>query len=753
MNILVNSVIEWFYEDIDDRSPIFEKVLWIEPGSISDSTHNTVVVINLLDEKAIPFTRSIREITEAADIGLLRLLESDPYGIKLIQEEHIEPKHRKRRDERYSIISEIIELEGVHGYLPEDRGRIIRRAVAEGVSSRKSIYQLLRLWWKGGQNRNALLPRFDKCGHPGKRRTGSSSSDTKLGKPSNASKSSGKRIGVRITARDEIKFAKGTRRFYEGRKSKSLVKAYRQILFAYYNIGYEKKDGVLVPTLPPAAQLPTLDQFRYWYNSVFCDPVRRVKKRRGETRFNLQYRAITGDATSIAFGPGSVYQIDATIADVYLVSHYFGLKIIGRPVIYVVIDVFSRMIVGVAVLMEGPSWYGAMLALDNVLEDKVEYCKRFGITIEECDWPVREFPAVIMADRGEFEGYNVENLINVFGVTVQNTAPYRADWKSIVERHFGIATEKFIKFVPGGVEKKRERGDRDPRLDAVFTLREFEELVLNHVVDYNRAHYLEYYRKDEFMISDEVPRFPIDLWNWGRENRNGHLRTVDRDLARMNLLPRKEVSVTPKGIRFSHNMFYTCETARNENWFAQARMGKRRRISVAYHPHSTEHVYFPGRDGKSVEVCELTDGSKGSYLQSDFYSVEDYFFKEAIDAENSVDRQLRSDAEFQARLDHVTTKAAKRKSEALRQVDELSAAAQISNIQTNRAKEREEARRENIWPIGSDKEAAILDQKTLSESAASSKDKSYATAPDYTARLAHNFSKRKIQDLESEEVN
>jgi predicted adenine nucleotide alpha hydrolase (AANH) superfamily ATPase len=200
-------------------------------------------------------------------------------------------------------------------------------------------------------------------------------------------------------------------------------------------------------------------------------------------------------------------------------------------------------------------------------------------------------------------------------------------------------------------------------------------------------------------------------------------------------------------------MFYTCETARNENWFAQARMGKRRRISVAYHPHSTEHVYYPGRDGKSLEVCELTDSSKASYLQSDFYSVEDYFFKEAIDAENSVDRQLRSDAEFQARLDHVTTKAAKRKREALRQADDLSAAAQISNIQANRAEEREEARQENIWPIGLDKEPAIFDQKAISQSAASSKDKSCATAPDYTAQLARNFSKQKIQDLGSEEVN
>ena len=47
------------------------------------------------------------------------------------------------------------------------------------------------------------------------------------------------------------------------------------------------------------------------------------------------------------FGPGSRYQIDATPADVYLLSSINTDKVIGRPVVYAVIDVYSRLVVGI----------------------------------------------------------------------------------------------------------------------------------------------------------------------------------------------------------------------------------------------------------------------------------------------------------------------------------------------------------------------------------------------------------------------
>src|SRR5699024_11939342 len=72
-----------------------------------------------------------------------------------------------------------------------------------------------------------------------------------------------------------------------------------------------------------------------------------------------------GNSKSETNGPGTRFQIDATIADIYLVSSLDVNKVIGRPVIYAVLDVYSRIITGLYVGLEGPSWIGAMMALDK----------------------------------------------------------------------------------------------------------------------------------------------------------------------------------------------------------------------------------------------------------------------------------------------------------------------------------------------------------------------------------------------------
>jgi hypothetical protein len=77
-----------------------------------------------------------------------------------------------------------------------------------------------------------------------------------------------------------------------------------------------------------------------------------------------------------------------------------------------------------------------MLALENATLNKVAFCQEFGIQIDEADWPSHHLPEGILADRGELEGYNADNLVNALNVRVSNTPPYRADWKGIVERNF-----------------------------------------------------------------------------------------------------------------------------------------------------------------------------------------------------------------------------------------------------------------------------------------------------------------------------
>lgn len=113
----------------------------------------------------------------------------------------------------------------------------------------------------------------------------------------------------------------------------------------YIEDSYYAEDGTRKTKLIPPSERPTFTQFKYWYEQEF-DIEKALIRRKGEKTCLLENRAVLGTSTAEVIGPGSRFQIDATVADVYIVSSYNPDWIVGRPVVYVVIDVFSRMIVG-----------------------------------------------------------------------------------------------------------------------------------------------------------------------------------------------------------------------------------------------------------------------------------------------------------------------------------------------------------------------------------------------------------------------
>ncbi len=175
-------------------------------------------------------------------------------------------------------------------------------------------------------------------------------------------------------------------------------------------------------------EVPSIRQFRYWYQKD-KDLKNEIQKRKGEAEYNLNSRSVLGKSDYGLMGPGSKYQIDATVGDIYLVSQFGRSNIIGRPVLYFVIDVFSRMVTGMYVGLEGPSWVGAMMAISNAASDKVSYCQAYGICITDEEWPCHHIPAAILGDRGEMESKNADNLVSMLGIRIENAPPYRADLK------------------------------------------------------------------------------------------------------------------------------------------------------------------------------------------------------------------------------------------------------------------------------------------------------------------------------------
>ena len=86
---------------------------------------------------------------------------------------------------------------------------------------------------------------------------------------------------------------------------------------------------------------PTVVQLRYFYEREY-KKADRIRLRANRISYQKDIRPLTGTATAGVLGPGSRYEIDATIADIYLLSAD-RQSVIGRPTLYVVVDVFSRM--------------------------------------------------------------------------------------------------------------------------------------------------------------------------------------------------------------------------------------------------------------------------------------------------------------------------------------------------------------------------------------------------------------------------
>lgn len=391
------------------------------------------------------------------------------------------------------------------------------------------------------------------------------------------------------------------------------------------------------------------------------------------------------------FGPGSRYQIDATPADVYLLSAINPDKIIGRPIVYAIIDVYSRLVAGIYVGLEGPSWLGAMMALDNVVEDKVEFCKTYGIEITEDDWPQSYLPETIIADRGEFEGYNVENLINNLNVKIENTPPYRGDLKGIVERYFRTTNEKIKHTTPGAIQKEyRVRGDADYRLRATLNLKEFTAIIIYQVIRHNKK-VLDKYPRERGLLADEIPAIPIDIWKWGLKNRPCAFIKRERDIIRLNILPKAKASISREGIKYK-KMFYSCEKAMEEQWFINPEM---KSVEFVYDPRNMNNIYIPYNRGKNYYKCFLLEKS---YMYKDL-NLEEVVFQQELEYEQSEEqkvKQLQSDIELEQNIKNIISNAEKRQ----KNQTQGSKSSRIKGIKENRLAEKDENRKAERFALG-----------------------------------------------------
>lgn len=668
--LAVNTLVEWI-SDKEGIGHTIERILWL------DEQTDAVFAIDI-NAYSMPYIRTISEYEEAVQTGEAVTLERDPF-FKVVDENRLTVKAKEIRDKAWEIISDIVNLEP-EIYYPKQRGKYVRTAAQKYGTTRKTVFKYLKRYWIRGKAINALLPDYDQCGGRGKEKP---ATDAKRGRP----RKYGDIVGTGVNVNEDIKrvFTVAINKFYYSSAKRSLTLCYELMRKEYFNDGYRMENGIKVPILKPSCETPTFGQFRYWFLQE-----RNIKKeistRFSPKKYEQEYRPVLGNTSMEAIGPGSVYQIDATVADVYLVSRFNRVHIIGRPVLYIVQDCYSRMVAGIYVGLEGPSWIGAAMALANAVRDKSDYCKEFQIGIGQGEWPCRHLPYAILADRGEMLGSNAESLISNLGIRISNTPPFRADWKPIVERYFKLTNERTKPFLPGAINPDfRERGGRDYRLDAKLDLYEFTQIIIKCILFHNNHYRMNGYSKDGMMVRDEIEPIPRLLWDWGIKNRMGRLRQVDEETVKLNLMPRSDGTVTAKGIKFK-GLYYSSKTSMKEQWFVKARSNGSWKVTIAYDPRNMDYIYVC-KSATEFEKCYLLE-YQAMYRNKTVEEVEYMMEWEKLQQKKATDDVLQAKSDLLAEIEEIV-KGAKTQTEKELALSNDSDTSRKKNIRENRRMEKE----------------------------------------------------------------
>ena len=695
MRLLVeNTIIQWVEETTEAKKgkilPRTERVLY------SDYAIDLVITINIWSETALPEKSSVKEIEALETNGDIKVGIKDPWVNHFPTNDlNIKKKHRKRRDDAYETIEALVTVHRIDILYSESRGKLIKEVVKQNKTSYSMILKRLRRYCQRGNVPNTLLPDYANCGGYGQDKR---SSNLKRGRKSKLEQRDGTRKGINVDPHKDPMMVeylvRGYRKFHLQQKH-SVEQAHIKTLRTYFNEGFvQGQYGDWEVKIPPENELPTVFQFEYW-GKKRTKAEKRDRLKVGDRRFELEKRTLTQSSTQSVIGPNSVVQIDATIGDIYLVSSRNRNRIIGRPVIYIVIDVYSRMIVGFAVTLEGPSWLSAMIALESVPRNKVELCEEYGVSIKPEEWPCHYLPRQIIADRGELLSTKALGLVRQLGIQRSALPAYRADWKGIVERQFRTINNRIIKWTPGAVYDVSERGGPDYRLDSTLTLPAFRKLLIHCILHHNNNKRMDWYRRDEFMVSNYVDKYPLDIWNNGIITRSGALKTEEIDRVREALLPTETGSISRDGI-YGNKLWYDIG-GDPYLYELQIKAGNRRlALNFLHDPRKVKYIYVRHPRTGILIPCKLSKDDV-VFNNCNYYEVQDELELDGQAIERSRDRTYKSDADLIGKADAIVEQEKALQDE---QHEPMSKAQRTGSINTNRDEEKMYERDEQGWIIG-----------------------------------------------------
>lgn len=480
-------------------------------------------------------------------------------------------------------------------------------------ASRSLAYDLFSLLCRHGFFELALRPRKDRCGAPGVLRP--------CGEADHPRRKAGRK-----TANQRQMFQRG--RIAEPEQPGMTCDWRLRILAADSRISqpkprwparclrilessfvtrYREECGQFIPAEMPLGSYPSRSQIKHVLTHEL-PLLTRLAEKTTQGHFARSRRGLHGKAWQGVSGPGHTWAIDSTVGDIYLRSSVDRSWIIGRPIVYTIVDVWSTAVVGFYVCLEGPSWEMAKLALFSAAANPQLIATLWGYTPILSLNPAPTLPVVLLCDRGEYLSRGARQTGIKLIPDLAYAPPYRPDLKGSVEVLHRIAKDAMFGFAPGAIDARREEYElRRFRPDgAAFTVKEFVAYLYSQYTEYNLTANREY-RLDAHMHAQDAVPSPSGLWRWGHAMAIGVRRAMPPALLLTELLPESKARVRRDAVRMLQRDYEA-----PEGWTTIARAGQGWDVQARYFPGSVSRIWVPTPESPAPLELALSDQSTAS---------------------------------------------------------------------------------------------------------------------------------------------
>ena len=313
------------------------------------------------------------------------------------------------------------------------------------------------------------------------------------------------------------------------------------------------------------------------------DPKEIYSKKYGLDATRQRYEPRPGIVEAAA--PLSVAQMDHTMVDLLLRAEHDRNIIVGRPWVTMVIDIYTRVILGYYISMFAPSLISVQQSFGMAaLPKKMGY---FTSGPEYVDYPYYGLPKKVLTDNAkEFKSLTLQAAMSKYGVKQEFRKPYKKHTGGHIERLIGTFMTTAVHFLPGSTySNPQQRGEYNSEKLSSLTFSEFVTWFAGQVMIYHGT------------VHAGLKKSPKDAWNeyFNSKGATPYLINNPQQFY-IDFMPEIQKPVHNRGILLNANRYHSSEVSKFQS---------RGKVTVKFDPYNMDQIWVK-TGGHYVRVPRMT---------------------------------------------------------------------------------------------------------------------------------------------------